>query len=90
VAVGLSAWLMLVVSGAPCCSLVLVGMLSACWLVVVEDNWLMLVVGHGRVLGLGVLVAGGVGSGSLAAGGGRRRLCSLGAVVVEGIPLGRA
>jgi hypothetical protein len=44
----------------------------------------MLVVGHGRVLGLGVLVAGGDGSGSLAAGRGCR-LCSL-AAVVEGIP----
>jgi hypothetical protein len=43
----------------------------------------MLVVGHGQVLGLGVLVAVGAGSGGLAASRGCR-LCSL-AVVVEGI-----
>ena len=41
----------------------------------------MLVVGHGRVLELGGLVAVGAGSGNLAAGRGCR-LCSL-AVVVE-------
>jgi hypothetical protein len=43
----------------------------------------MLLAGHGRVLGLGVLSAVGGDSCSLAAGGGRR-LCSL-AYVVEGI-----
>ena len=43
----------------------------------------MLVVGHGQVLGLGVLVAVGAGSGSLTADRGYR-LCSL-AAVVEGM-----
>jgi hypothetical protein len=48
----------------------------------------MLIVGHGRVLGLGGLVAVGTGRGSLAAGRGCR-LCSL-SVVVGGMVGGMA
>ena len=47
----------------------------------------MLAVVHGRMLGLGVLGAVGVGGSDLAAG--RGRLCSL-AVVVEGMVGGMA